>query len=210
VAGARDTIPLINQLLKSPAFALKVATQDFHPKDHVSFAPNHPGPNNKPFESFIDISNVVAKRPEETMKQRLWPVHCVQGTPGAELVDGLAVDQVDLFIRKGMDSRVEMYSAFADCFGNLTAGSGGVSDDLAKIMQDKDIKRAFVVGVAGDYCVKYTALDAAKAGFEAYLVEEAQRCADASGWESAKAELQEASVRVVSMNSREIQGLLSN
>lgn len=143
------------------------------------------------------------------MKQRLWPDHCVQGTAGADIVEGILTEKVDLFIKKGMDSRVEMYSAFADSFGNLTAGSGGVSDDLEKIMKQQNIDEVFVVGVAGDYCVKYTALDAAKAGFKVFLVEDAQRCVDSAGWDSVKAELANASVNVVSMSSADVQRVAS-
>lgn len=143
------------------------------------------------------------------MKQRLWPVHCVQDTTGAAIVDGVLTDKVDLFIKKGMDSRVEMYSAFADSFGNLTAGTGGVSDDLDKILKRQGIIRVFVVGVAGDYCVKYTALDAAKAGFEVYVIEDAQRCVDPAGWDGVKKELAEASIRVVTMTSKEVERIMS-
>lgn len=155
------------------------------------------------------MSNLVANRPEETMKQRLWPVHCVQGTSGADIVDGIQVDKVDLFLKKGMDSRVEMYSAFADSFGNMTAGSGGVSDDLDKIMKELGINAVFVVGVAGDYCVKATALDAAKAGFNVYVVEEAQRCVDPTTWDEVRKEFANASVNLISMNSPEISRFVS-
>lgn len=209
VAGARDTIPLINKLLESPKFSLKVATQDFHPEDHISFASNHEAPNNKPFESFVDMSNLVANRPDETMKQRLWPVHCVQGTSGADIVEGILTEKVDLFIKKGMDARVEMYSAFADSFGNMTAGSGGVSDDLDKIMKEQNIAEVFVVGVAGDYCVKYTALDAAKAGFKVYVIEDAQRCVDPAAWDDVQQEFSKAAVNVVSTASSEVHSFLN-
>lgn len=171
-------------MLKSSFFDIKVATQDWHPQDHISFASNHEPPNNKPFESFIDMPNLVAGKPQESMKQRLWPVHCVQGTKGAELVDGLATDHVDIFIKKGTDARVEMYSAFADSFGNLTAGAGGVNEDLAYILMDKSVTDVYVVGIAGDYCVKYTAIDAAKAGFSVTLVSDVQRCVDPSIWDT--------------------------
>lgn len=209
MAGARDTIPLINKLLKSPSFSFKVATQDYHPMDHISFAINHEAPNNKPFESFVDMPNLVANRPEQTMKQRLWPVHCVLGTKGAEIVEGILVDKVDFFVKKGMDSRVEMYSAFADSFGNLTSGAGGVSVDLDKIFKDRGIETLFVVGVAGDYCVKHTALDAAKAGFKVFVIEDAQRCVDPAEWQNVKKEFADASVKVVTMDSTDVQKVLS-
>ena len=88
------------------------------------------------------------------MKQRLWPVHCVQSTPGSDIIDEIDMSKVDLVIHKGMDARVEMYSAFSDSFGNLTAGQGGVSHDLESILKEKGISHVYVVGLAGDYCVK--------------------------------------------------------
>ena len=205
---ARDTVPIINALLASPKISVKVATQDYHPSDHISFASNHEAPNNKPFESFVDMKNLVADKPEEVMKTRLWPVHCVQGTRGVDLIDELDTAKVDIFVKKGMDARVEMYSAFADSFGNLTAGKGGVSHDLAKELKEKGVKDVLVTGVAGDYCVKYTAIDAAKAGFDVYLIEEAQRCVDAKSWEDIKPELEKEGVKIVSVKDEQVQNLL--
>jgi hypothetical protein len=100
------------------------------------------------------MKNHVGGKPEETMKQRLWPVHCVQGTSGSDIIDEIDMSKVDLVIQKGMDARVEMYSAFSDSFGNLTAGQGGVSHDLESIFKEKGITHVYVVGLAGDYCVK--------------------------------------------------------
>jgi nicotinamidase-related amidase len=208
VEGGRDLVPLINKLLESTKIAIKVATQDWHPKDHISFASNHPGPDNKPFESFIDMPNLVAGKPDETMKQRLWPVHCVQGTEGAEIVDGLLTEKVDVFVKKGMDSRVEMYSAFTDSFGNVT--SQGVSEDLGQILRDRGISQVYVVGLAGDYCVKYTALGAVKVGgMTVSIIEDAQKGVDPSMWTSEKKKLEEAGIKFVNMDSGEIRELLS-
>jgi nicotinamidase-related amidase len=193
---------MINDLLSLP-FAFKIATQDFHPANHISFASNHPGA--KPFETFIDMKNLVGGKPEETMKQRLWPVHCVQGTIGSDIIDEIDKSEVDMTIRKGMDSRVEMYSAFSDSFGNLTAGQGGVSHDLESILKEKQISHVYVVGLAGDYCVKATAVDAAKAGFESYVIEEAQRCVDHSqGWNDAKSDFEKMRVGVISIVGDEV------
>lgn len=208
VSEGRDIVPLVNSLLESTVFALKVATQDYHPPDHVSFASNHPGPDNKPFESFIDMANHVGHRPDITMKQRLWPDHCIQGTPGADMLDEIDMTKIDLVIQKGMDKRVEMYSAFADSFGNLTAGAGGVSADLASILRGRAITHVYIVGLAGDYCVKDTAIDAAKAGFIPYVIEEGQRCVDPTAWEDVKSAFNKASVKVVSVNSDEARRVL--
>ena len=143
------------------------------------------------------------------MQQRLWPVHCVHDTRGSELVQGLEVDNVDVFIKKGSDSRVEMYSAFSDSFGNLTSGSGGVSQDLALLFNEQKIADVYVVGVAGDYCVKYTAIDAGKAGFNVFVVDEAVRCVDPSAWVEVQKEFDEQHVKVVSMDGPEVQDILT-
>ncbi|KAK5091396.1 NAD(+) salvage pathway protein [Lithohypha guttulata] len=209
VQDAKDTLPLINKLLESKAFKYKVATKDWHPPDHVSFAANHPEPNNKPFESFIEMSNLVANKPDEKMQQRLWPVHCVQNTKGAELVPELKIDRVDLIVEKGSDPRVEMYSAFSDSFGNMTAGEGGVNVDLAKVLREKGITHVYCVGIAGDYCLNYTALDSAKAGFKTIVIEEAQRSVDPSTWLNVLKGFKSNQVEVVSEDSDQVQQLLA-
>jgi nicotinamidase-related amidase len=187
---------------------LKIATQDWHPADHISFAANHPPPDNKPFESSADVQNLVGGKPEQTMKQRLWPIHCVQGSKGAEIVPELDVSNIQFYVKKGQDSNVEMYSAFTDSFGNLTFGTGGVSHDLAKELTAEQVTHVYVVGLAGDYCVKDTALGSAKAGFTTYLVEEAQRCVDPAAWSDVKATLSDGSVTVVSSESNEVKRIL--
>ncbi|KAK6387093.1 NAD(+) salvage pathway protein [Exophiala oligosperma] len=208
VTGGRDIVPLINRLLGSPRFVVKVATQDWHPRDHISFATNHPPPNNKPFESFVNMQNLVANKPEQTMKQRLWPVHCVQQTKGAEILKEIDLSKLNATVHKGMDSRVEMYSAFSDSFGNMTAGAGGVDIDLAALLTERQVTHVYVAGLAGDYCVKDTALGAAKAGFTTYLIEEAQRCVDPSSWSDIKAELARGSVSLISIDSDESRRVL--
>lgn len=170
----------------------------------MSFASNHPPPNNRPFEDYVDVKNWVAGKHEETTKQRLWPVHCVQGTSGADIIDEINVDRLELVVKKGMDERVEMYSVFADSFGNMTAGSGGVSHDLANLLKEKRVSHVYAVGLAGDYCVKSTAIDAAKAGFETYVVEEGTRCVSSPDWDSIKGDLHKHNVKVVSVDGAEV------
>lgn len=210
VKDAMQTLPLINKLLDSNAFEYKVATKDWHPPNHISFASNHPEPNNKPFESFIEMKNVVAGKPHETMRQRLWPRHCEQGSRGAELVSQLHTEKVDLIVEKGTDERVEMYSAFSDSFGNATEGKGGVTHDLARVLRDKGITDVCCVGLAGDYCLNYSALDATKAGFKTYLIEEGQRCVDPQTWPKVKEGLAAGKVEVVSESSEHVQKLLTS
>lgn len=204
VSGGRDLAPLINGLLSLPGFILRVATQDWHPTSHVSFASNHPPPNNKPFEDYVDVRNWVAGKQNETTKQRLWPIHCVQGTSGAEIITDIDVSELDLMVKKGMDERVEMYSVFADSFGNMTAGSGGVSHDLATLLKEKGVSHVYVVGLAGDYCVKATAVDAAKAGFETYVVEEGTKCVSSQDWEAVKSDLHKHNVKVIGVDGAEM------
>ena len=192
-------------MVSLPGFVIKVATQDYHPASHVSFAMNHPPPNNKPFERVIAMKNWVPGREHEMVEQRLWPVHCVQGTKGADFVDEFAQDKLDVVVRKGMDERTEMYSVFADAFGNFDCAGTGVSHDVVELLKAKKVSHVFVLGLAGDYCVKYTALDAVKAGFAAYIIEDGIKCVDqGQGWRDTAQEFERAGVRVVRADGAEV------
>ena len=175
---------MINKLLANPAFTTRIATKDWHPSTHISFASNHPAPNNIPFTSYTTITNPY--NPSETYKTRLWPDHCVQGTKGAELVPELDQSLVDEIVEKGTDDRVEMYSCFHDPFEHPTVSDSG----LVERLQKKDITHVYVVGLAMDYCVKYSAIDAKKAGFKVYVVEEGTKAVDPSAWEEVRKELE--------------------
>lgn len=188
--GGRDIVPLLNELLDRP-FAIKIATKDFHPPHHISFASNHPAPNNKPFESTITIANPL--NPNETQDTRLWPVHCVEGTKGAELLPELDVTKIHKIVEKGQDTRVEMYSAFADPFKNPCVTESG----LAKLLHDAGITDVFVAGLAADYCVRCTALDAAREGFITRVIGQATRAVDPSGMDAVLKEYDEAGVTVI-------------
>ncbi|KAF1955122.1 Isochorismatase hydrolase [Byssothecium circinans] len=190
VTDGRTIVPLLNALLTLP-FPLKVATKDFHPQDHISFASNHPPPNNKPFESFITITNPL--NPSESERTRLWPDHCVQGTDGSKLLPELHVDKVDEIVEKGTDKRVEMYSAFADPFQSPCVSRSR----LAKLLRDKHVTDVFVAGLAADYCVRYTALDAVKEGFKTRVIGEATKAVDPSCMEEVLKEYEKAGVEVI-------------
>jgi nicotinamidase-related amidase len=190
VTGGRDIVPVLNQLLALP-FAVKIATKDFHPPDHISFASNHPPPNNKPFESLITIANPL--NPSETEETLLWPKHCVQGTKGAELLPELDTSKVHTIVEKGQDKRVEMYSAFADPFKNPCVSKS----NLAKILHDEGITDVFVAGLAADYCVKYTAIDSAQEGFKTRVIGEATRAVDPASMDGVLKEYKEAGVTVI-------------
>ncbi|KAJ3753840.1 Isochorismatase-like protein [Lentinula raphanica] len=201
VAEGRSIAPIINDLLRLP-FVKKIATKDFHPPNHVSFASNHPEPHNKPFTSFITIPN--PHNPDETQTSRLWPVHCVQGTPGAELIPELDISKVHTMIEKGQDARVEMYSAFEAPFRNPIVKEA--SSGLAQSLRDAGVTDVFVVGLAMDYCVRSTAIDAAAEGFKTYVISEATKAVDPGeeGWGKASRELESAGVNLVSIAGEEL------
>jgi len=160
VKDGDQVIPIINKIAKS--FFNVVMTQDWHTEGHVSFASSHSG--KKPFET-IDLSYG---------KQVLWPDHCVQGTDGAALSKDLSVPQAALVIRKGFHRDVDSYSAFTEADGKTTTG-------LAAYLMARGIRQVFVAGLATDFCVAWTALDARKAGLETYVVEDACRGIDTQG-----------------------------
>ncbi|KAJ5174709.1 isochorismatase family hydrolase [Penicillium canariense] len=199
VQDGRSIAPLINELLSEPGFVTRIATQDYHPADHISFASNHPPPNNRPFESFIEMKNPAPHKHTETKLQQLWPVHCLAGRPGAEMIPEIDTDRIDLFVQKGKHPQIEMYSAFADAFGNLDPAvtAQSVNVELASVLRTKGVTDVFVVGLAGDYCVKCTAIDAVKAGFRSWLIEEGTKCVVPAGWAQAKEELRAAGVSVI-------------
>ena len=153
-------VPVVNRI--APRFANVVLTQDWHPADHVSFAANHPG-----------------RRPFETLRlpygeQVLWPTHCVQGTRDAALHDDLCVPQAQLIVRKGFHRQVDSYSAFVEADRTTTTG-------LAAYLHARGIVRLFLCGLATDYCVAWSALDARAEGFDVVLVEDACRAIDLDG-----------------------------
>ncbi|KAL1674077.1 Isochorismatase-like protein [Schizophyllum commune] len=216
VPGGRDIIPTINDLLARPAFVYRVATRDWHPKEHVSFAENHSvvgedGIERKKqaFTDFVTITHPedLAKDPSHSTRRayttRLWPTHCVQHTPGAELVANLNTTKVDLVLNKGTDPRVEMYSAFYDPLR--------VEDsELARRLKEKGITHVYVVGLAYDYCVRASALDAREEGFDVILVRDATRAVDPSPDKLAalEEELESKGVKVRGLADEEVRGWL--
>jgi nicotinamidase/pyrazinamidase len=147
-------IPVCNQL--SSKFDLVVATQDWHPNNHGSFAASHPGHK---IGDVIDLNG---------LPQILWPVHCVQNTAGAALAPSLDASQVKQVFRKGMDPGIDSYSGF---FDNGHRKSTGLGDYLKAV----GVTDVYVAGLATDYCVKFTALDAQQLGFHTFLIEDASR-----------------------------------
>jgi nicotinamidase-related amidase len=197
VKDGRDVAKTVNDLLLLP-FALKVATKDYHPRDHVSFASNHPPPDNVPFSSQITIEN--PHNPSEVQTTLLWPVHCVQGTKGAELVPELDTSKIDHIVEKGQDKRVEMYSAFADPFRSPPVSRS----NLESTLKNAGITHVYCVGLAMDYCVKFTAIDAAAAGFKTFVVNEGTKAVDPGAWQDVEKQLHDAGVKMVNMESEEV------
>jgi nicotinamidase/pyrazinamidase len=147
-------VPVANRL--QTMFPLVAATQDWHPVNHGSFAANHPG--KKVFEQ-IDLNG---------LPQTLWPVHCVQGTSGAELAPGLQRERIAKIFPKGTDAGIDSYSGLFDNGHRKSTG-------LGEWLKAKGVTEVFVCGLATDYCVKFTALDAAQLGFKTHFIEDASR-----------------------------------
>ena len=160
VTDGDKIVPIINQL--APAFRHIVITQDWHTKGHASFASSHPG--KKPFETVT--------LPYGT--QVLWPDHCIQGTPDAEVHKDLRLPHAELIIRKGYRQHVDSYSAFLEADRKTMTG-------LTGYLKERGLKNVYFVGLATDFCVAWSALDAKRAGFGAFVIEDATRGIDAGG-----------------------------
>jgi len=150
-------VPVINRITRD--FPIVVASQDWHPKGHISFASRHEGKN--PFE-VIEIQGT---------EQVLWPDHCVEGTPGADFHPELDATALRFVLRKGANREMDSYSAFVENDGRTTTG-------LAGLLRELGVERIFVSGLATDVCVRATALDGLGAGFQVALLEDACRPVD--------------------------------
>jgi nicotinamidase/pyrazinamidase len=147
-------VPVVNRLQER--FPLVVATQDWHPANHGSFAVNHPG--KQTFEE-IELNG---------LPQTLWPVHCVQRTSGAALAPALRQERISKVFQKGTDPGIDSYSGFFD-------NGHGKGTGLAEWLKTQGVTDVYVCGLATDYCVRFTALDAVQLGFKTYLIEDASR-----------------------------------
>jgi nicotinamidase/pyrazinamidase len=150
-------VPVINRIVRK--FFKVIATMDWHPKDHVSFASNHPGM--KIFDS-VDVNGV---------DQLLWPDHCVQGTRGADFYPGLEDKYFDIILRKGSDSLLDSYSAFYENDKKTPTG-------LEYYLKNVGVSETYICGLATDYCVFYSAIDSVKTGFNTKLIIDATRGVD--------------------------------
>jgi nicotinamidase/pyrazinamidase len=160
VPGGDEVIPAINRIALH--FDKIVLTQDWHPPGHISFASTHPG---KTPYSTIDLPYG---------RQVLWPDHCVQGTFGARFADKLAVPQAQAVVRKGYHTHTDSYSAFLEADRTTPTG-------LAGLLRERGVSTVYLAGLALDFCVAWSALDARSAGFEAIVIEDACRAIDTNG-----------------------------
>lgn len=174
VAGGDQIVQPVNALMGE--FDAVVLTQDWHPSDHASFADNHPGA--APFSE--------TRMPYGP--QVLWPAHCVIGTPGADFHPGLDLGRADLVIRKGFRPQIDSYSAFYENDHETPTG-------LAGYLRERGLTHLSLVGLAHDFCVAYSAIDAARLGFQATVIESATRAIDLDGSrDRARAEMRAAGV----------------
>lgn len=183
VKGGHEVVPVINSLMEK--FELVIATQDWHPKGHGSFASTHG-------------KKVGEMAKLDGLDQIMWPDHCVQGTKGAALVDKLEIKKIDSVFQKGDQKHIDSYSGFYDNGRKKATG-------LGEYLKKKGVKKVYVTGLATDYCVKYTALDSVQHGFETYVIEEACRGVDLKQGDVAKAieEMKKAGIKVIK-NKEEI------
>lgn len=176
VPAGNEIIPLANQLQDN--FDLVVATQDWHPQNHKSFASNH---NDKePFDK-IELHG---------LDQVLWPNHCVQGSYGAEFAEQLHTNKIEAIFRKGTNPEIDSYSGFYDNGHQKSTG-------LADFLRGRNVNDVYLTGLAGDICVYFTALDAIKEGFNTYLLEDATRPLDQDAFDKAKKEITSQGGKVV-------------
>jgi nicotinamidase/pyrazinamidase len=178
VAGGDLVVPMADRLMGH--FDLVVATQDWHPANHASFAANHCGTH---------IGEVIML---DGLPQVLWPVHCVQGTAGAEFSPRLNTSGIHRVFRKGTDPAIDSYSGLFDNGHRKSTG-------LGEFLKERGVSDVYVMGVATDYCVKFTALDAASAGFRVHLIEDGCRGVDLKqgDGDAARAEMKSAGALLV-------------
>lgn len=167
IPDANEVIPIINQL--QDQYELIVATQDWHPYNHKSFASQH---SNKFEFDAIDLNG---------LEQILWPDHCVQGTFGAEFHSELNTNKIEAIFRKGMDREADSYSGFFDNGRRKNTG-------LLGYLKDRNIKEVSIAGLATDFCVLFTANDALELGFKTNIIENASRAINAENWQILKKE----------------------
>lgn len=174
VPNASEINEKVNQLLESEEYKVVVASQDWHPASHLSFASNH---DKKPFTPYSD---------QDGLGPVLWPDHCVEQTAGAEFNSEIKTKHFDYILRKGTAEKIDSYSAFQD--------NDGTNLGLAGLLKSLDIEEVDIVGLAFDYCVKYTAKDSVESGFKTNVVLAGTRAVEPEQDEQTKADLKDLGV----------------
>jgi len=182
VRESLDIIKPINELRKNYNWDLIVLTSDWHPRNHCSFHTNNPG--STLFQPFLLEKTKV--------EQVMWPEHCIQGTKGAEFHPDLIREDTDVIIRKGTDENVDSYSGF---------GTSPEDTGLNDILRSYDIKEVYVVGLAFDYCVGHTALDAVKNGYKTFVVTDLTRSVADPSEKSMREKLEQAGCKLITSNA---------
>ncbi len=182
VKNGDEIIPVINKL--QPKFDLVIATQDWHPKQHSSFASNH---GKKPF-SQIEVKG---------MKQTLWPDHCIQGSKGADFHSELNTNCIEAIFRKGMDPDIDSYSGFFDNGHKKNTGLSGY-------LRERDAREIYFCGLAADICVYFSLKDALKLDFNVHLIDDATKPLDEDTFEKQKKELRSKGVEILKSDDVEI------
>lgn len=179
VPDGNQIIPVVNKL--QDKFDLVVATQDWHPSNHKSFASNHPG------------KNLFDKIILNGIEQILWPDHCVQESYGAEFHKDLSTKKIEVIFRKGMETEIDSYSAFYDN-GHIK------STGLSPYLKGRNVNEVFITGLAGDFCVYYSTKDALNEGFKVTVIEDAVRSIDQKNFQQIKQELSQRDVNFITSN----------
>lgn len=186
VPGADEILPGLREVMNSGCFELIVAAQDWHPREHISFASNHPG-----------------HRPMQTIElyghpQTLWPVHCVQGTPGAALHPDLPWETATAIIRKATDPATDSYSAFRN---NWNSRGNRPPTGLTGYLKDRGVEDVFLCGLARDFCVRWSAEDALQEGFRVFVISELCRSIDPSSDNDVHRDLTRRGAEIISLRS---------
>lgn len=176
VPNGNEVIPVINELQHD--FDLVVATQDWHPPHHMSFASNNEG--REPFET-IEVDG---------MEQIMWPDHCIQGSRGAEISEEVDMKHVEAIFRKGTDPRIDSYSGFFDNGHQKSTG-------LADYLRGRGVEEVYVTGLAGDVCVYFTVLDSLRENFRTYLINDGTRALDQDKFDKQKSEIVQKGGKVI-------------
>ncbi|KAF8899105.1 pyrazinamidase/nicotinamidase [Infundibulicybe gibba] len=187
VPDAPTIINNVNDILRLP-FRVKIGTKDYHPPNHVSFAATH---------SLSQYSTITIYPPGDDsgtkpLKQVLWPTHCVAGTPGCEFVEDLRAEALNHVVLKGKEEGIESYSAFRDPWHMKNT-------ELPSLLESNHITDVFIVGLAGDYCVMATAIDAIEFGYKTWVVTDAVKSVSGAGTEWR--EMEDCGIKIISTSA---------